>query len=108
MTILSERYNGWTNYATWRVNLEMIDGLDPREMGWRRLDTYDLSKALKDYVDDILDTSTPEGIALDYARAFVSDVNWYEIAEYMIEAYADASDDESDDESDDVDAGCDA
>ena len=21
-----ERYNGWTNYATWRVNLEIIDG----------------------------------------------------------------------------------
>jgi hypothetical protein len=21
-------YNGWTNYATWRVNLEMFDGLD--------------------------------------------------------------------------------
>jgi hypothetical protein len=22
-------YNGWTNYATWRVNLEVFDGLDP-------------------------------------------------------------------------------
>ena len=22
------KYNGWTNYATWRVNLEMIDGSD--------------------------------------------------------------------------------
>ena len=21
-------YNGWTNYATWRVNLEMFDGAD--------------------------------------------------------------------------------
>jgi hypothetical protein len=20
------KYNGWTNYATWRVNLEIIDG----------------------------------------------------------------------------------
>jgi hypothetical protein len=20
------KYNGWTNYATWRVNLEMFDG----------------------------------------------------------------------------------
>jgi len=82
-------YNGWTNYATWRVNLEIFDGLDPREMGWLGEDAPDLSKTLKDYVDDILDTSTPEGIALDYARAFVSDVNWYEIAEHMIEAYAD-------------------
>ena len=22
-------YNGWTNYATWRVNLEIFDGFDP-------------------------------------------------------------------------------
>jgi hypothetical protein len=21
-----ETYNGWTNYATWRVNLEIFDG----------------------------------------------------------------------------------
>jgi hypothetical protein len=82
-------YNGWTNYSTWRVNLELIDGLDPRDMGWHKLDRYDLASALKDYVDELLESSTPEGIALDYARAFVSDVNWYEIAEGMIEAYAD-------------------
>ena len=23
-----ETYNGWTNYATWRVNLEMFDVVD--------------------------------------------------------------------------------
>ena len=23
-----EKYNGWTNYATWRVNLEFFDGDD--------------------------------------------------------------------------------
>ena len=22
-----QKYNGWTNYATWRVNLEIFDGL---------------------------------------------------------------------------------
>ena len=27
-----KRYNGWTNYATWRVNLEMFDGIDAREI----------------------------------------------------------------------------
>ena len=25
---MSEKYNGWTNYATWRVNLEIFDGMD--------------------------------------------------------------------------------
>lgn len=26
-----DTYNGWTNYATWRVNLEMFDGMSPRD-----------------------------------------------------------------------------
>jgi hypothetical protein len=25
-------YNGWTNYATWRVNLEVIDGVELRDL----------------------------------------------------------------------------
>ena len=28
------------------------------------------------------------GLALDYALAFLSDVNWYEIAEHKIKEYA--------------------
>jgi hypothetical protein len=28
---IDTKYNGWTNYATWRVNLEMFDGFDARE-----------------------------------------------------------------------------
>ena len=23
-----DTYNGWTNYATWRINLEMLDGFE--------------------------------------------------------------------------------
>lgn len=81
-------YNGWTNYATWRVNLEMIDGLDPREMGWQRLDVYDMAQALKDFADEIMCQGCGyEGLVLDYARAFLSDVNWQEIAKHMIEEY---------------------
>jgi hypothetical protein len=80
-------YNGWTNYATWRVNLEIFDGLDPREMGWRRIDTYDLGQALKSYAHEVLEIDAKEGLALDYARAFISDVNWYEIARHMRDEY---------------------
>jgi hypothetical protein len=80
-------YNGWTNYATWRVNLEMIDGLDPREMGWHRLDKFDLADCLKEYAGEMLECGASDGLALDYARAFISDVNWREIAESMIDNY---------------------
>ena len=24
-----QKYNGWANYETWRVNLELFDGYDP-------------------------------------------------------------------------------
>ena len=81
------KYNGWTNYATWRVNLEIFDGwnvddLDSLTMG----DTYNLSKQLEDYVYGLI-LEQSSGLANDYAMAFISDVNWYEIAEHMQEAY---------------------
>jgi hypothetical protein len=81
-------YNGWRNYETWRVNLEMFDGMDVREMGWHRLDKYDLGEALKDYAHEILECDAREGLALDYARAFVSNVDWFEIARHMLSDYA--------------------
>lgn len=93
-------YNGWTNYATWRVNLEMIDGLNPRGMGWRKLDTYDLSLALKEYAQEMLESTAGEGLALDYARAFLSDVNWYEIAKNMREDYELSADEDEDEPAD--------
>jgi hypothetical protein len=86
-------YNGWTNYATWRVNLEIFDGMEPNDFG-RRLDKYDLADCLKDYAGEIICQGNNK-IAESYALAFVSDVNWQEIAQGMIEAY---TDDDQDDE----------
>lgn len=76
-------YNGWTNYATWRIALEWFDDFNPNE---NETDVYDLSKQLESYVEDTLgDTSVQSQIVLDYALAFTSDVNWYEIAQHLIE-----------------------
>ena len=33
-------YNGWTNYATWRVNLEIFDGMDFRDRADEVIRTY--------------------------------------------------------------------
>lgn len=70
-----QTYNGWTNYATWRVNLEMFDG---SEHFWS-------ADSAREFVEEIIIDSTPEGVARDYALAFISDVNWYEIAEHYQE-----------------------
>ena len=87
-------YNGWTNYATWRVNLEIFDGwdsdhLDSLTMG----DTYQLHQQLKDYAEEIIGVSSSSDnntLAMSYALAFLSEVNWVEIATHMIEDYTEA------------------
>jgi hypothetical protein len=82
------KYNGWTNYATWRVNLEIFDGLECREMFNLRSSAGELRHALKDYAEEVVTMSVrdPEApsLALDYALAFLSDVNWWEIANHII------------------------
>jgi hypothetical protein len=112
-------YNGWTNYATWRIFVECIDGINPHDMEWP-MTAYELSNALRDHQKEyILDTThegitryhmaayelsnevldhiedyivdTTEGIARYYELAFLIDVNWREIAEYLINQYADAA-----------------
>lgn len=76
-------YNGWTNYATWRISLEWFDNFNPDE---NETDVYQLSKLLENYVTETLEEMTVQStLVLDYALSFVSDVNWYEIAEHLIE-----------------------
>ena len=83
-------YNGWTNYATWRVNLEIFDGFDPRDY-WQGAheDAYDLGLNLKEHAEELLEQEigNAEGLAFSYAMAFLSDVNWTEIAQHMIDEY---------------------
>jgi hypothetical protein len=78
----SAKHNGWTNYATWRVNLEIFDGLTLEDLNTVEVEPYEVSKYLKDYATELV---SGNDLATDYALAFMSDVNWYEIAEHIIE-----------------------
>ena len=80
-------YNGWTNYATWRVNLEMFDCLNPREWGWDSMSISDLSIRLQDWAESLICETSIEGLARDYALSFLDGVNWNEIAEHMVADY---------------------
>ena len=80
----SNEYNGWTNYATWRVNLEVFDGQSAADFDLQHHAAYGAGQALKEYVEETIEMSTTEGIARDYAYAFLSDVNWQEIAQHML------------------------
>ena len=77
-------YNGWANYATWRVNLEVFDGQSAADFDIQHQDAYAAGQALKEYVEETIEMSTTEGIARDYAYAFLSDVNWQEIAQHIL------------------------
>ena len=74
---MSERYNGWANYATWRINLEfgLSDGL---------YGDYN-AEQLRKMVEESLECECGNETTLSYAMAFVDDVNWYEIAQNLKE-----------------------
>jgi len=78
---MNKEYNGWTNYATWRINLEIIDGIE--------IDTIICAEYIKEYVEDVVfgqyELSNGSHLVEDYARAFISEVNFYEIAQSINE-----------------------
>ncbi len=80
-------YNGWTNYATWRVNLEIFDNL-PIEDFSDADDEDTLAEALQERAEYYVECSSEPGLARDYALAFMADVNWREIAQHMLEEAA--------------------
>jgi len=94
-------YNGWANYATWRVNLEMIDERQEHYFeeiqsmidGKKTFNTLNLTRWLSDLlredVEEFLscETYSDNNLCLDYAIAFISECNFWEIAEHMLIDY---------------------
>ena len=70
-----KEYNEWTNYATWRVNLEILGDIEFEETV--------TAAQLIEIVEDCVFNNTVEKdcLAADYARSFIQQVNFYEIAE---------------------------
>ena len=96
-----ERYNGWTNYETWRVNLEWFDGDDwERYDGWfddwledgtqnptqLRTLVYDLGECLLEEVEEAIGCWAPgtpcSSTFVGWLMAWLKDVNWTEIASH--------------------------
>ena len=88
----NKKYNGYTNYATWRINLEMISDqqfhLDELYIPlFKKGDTYKLAGELEEFVLEYLLDQGGETLTYNYACAFVAEVNFYEIAEHIIHDY---------------------
>jgi hypothetical protein len=76
-------YNGWTNYATWRVQREIFDCMNLAEWNLDRFDIFELADWLKEYAGEAIEQTSTPGLARDYAMAFLADVNWGELARTM-------------------------
>jgi hypothetical protein len=82
MNNLNERkYNGWTNYATWRVNLEILSDIEFEEY----VTATELSEIVEECVFRNPNTCDTPYLVEDYANAFISQVNFDEIAEHINE-----------------------
>ena len=82
------KYNGWNNYATWRVNLEILDGINVQNHFYavEKPETSDLADWLKEYCEDAVFSgeSNRDSLMGNYAQAFLNDVDWWELAEHFL------------------------
>lgn len=76
---MDKKYNGWTNYATWRVNLEILGDIEFEN----KTSADDLEEIVEDVVFSQYDGTN--SLMYDYASAFISEVNFYEIADSINE-----------------------
>jgi hypothetical protein len=68
----NQEYNGWTNYETWRVKLEIFD---ESECWWSS------PNEVRHYAENLVigDSGKQLSLADSYAFAFLQNVNWKEI-----------------------------
>ena len=76
----SKKYNGWTNFSTWKVNLEILGDMEFEE------------QVSADYLKDLVEEIVFEGSDINtlqsgYAQAFLSDVNFYELSNSINEEF---------------------
>lgn len=88
-------YNGWTNHATWLVNLHMdntygmTDDLlaTAGEMLDNKYPVPDLADYIESLIEEWIEPACPNaGLAQDLINGYLSHVNWREIAAHYIEA----------------------
>ena len=85
-----KEYNGWYNYETWCVALWMGNDQGSydyfREMAEQYDEVYGFADFLKEHHEEsIEELEIPSCFASDLLSAAMSEVNWCEIAEHLIE-----------------------
>lgn len=87
-----KKYNGWTNYATWRIALEMFDGYTAEDLNpnVEKATREDCKEYVETYLEDHLHAFSlnkynrkASSLISGWANAFLEDVNWQEIADHL-------------------------
>ena len=82
--------NGWTNYATWRVNLEILSDHDFAQQVLHG-GALPIVEDLENIVNETLfgeyraHNTLTSTLTEDYARAFIAEVNYNEILDHILE-----------------------
>ena len=98
----TQKYNGWTNYATWMVNLHFdnLDFTDDIEEGiFDDMDKDDIrchvaswiQELVESYVDEVLESDNVNPVFLsDLVNTTLNDVDWHDIADHYVDDILDA------------------
>ena len=81
------RYMGYANAATWRVKTDVFKDFDLDDWCLDMLDANELAGWMRDHTREIIEEAAQPGLARDYALAFLSDVNWAELAQTAWDEY---------------------
>ena len=95
----TQKYNVWTNYATWMVNLhfENLDFTDEVDSGvFDDMSKHDIcchvASLIQQYVEDYLDEvcDITNCFVQDVINSTINDVDWHDIADHYVDDIKDA------------------
>lgn len=89
MSQTDKTYNGWTNYETWAVKLWMDNDYEEYKHWQNRADrsteTYTLAQEIKEVFQNNNPLDGQANVYTELLNGALSEVNWHEIAEALIE-----------------------
>ena len=78
---MNKEYNGWSNNATWRVMNDILNDIEFEDV----VTVDQLKEIVEECVFRNFDTCDTPYLVEDYARAFLNQVNYYEISKTINE-----------------------
>ena len=76
--MVDNKYNGWTNYETWLVNLWFDTSFEVN------ISAEEIREMLRDYICEF-STDASNGFISDMFNGFLSEVNYHELAHHYAE-----------------------